>query len=296
MTHTVRAVLVVAIGVALFHSEFVLAENWFDSETRTCDFESPARFALPFPRKNTTTGGQVFSVPKSNLNQILAVPNGAVETSSDLSSADILRFKVAVESLKAAPQAESAALSTIGQITDFSGVFGLASKGLEAWLSSKIEAKTASVDRLIDFVTVGGQSGYQVAFRSTPVGFNPLILVLTYYQVQVGAEPRPRRWLMATCLLPLEVVLSEVTTTASGPNANNKRLTRQADGTWRQWDITDGKYDFRRYVYLEQDQAFAYFQDADDPASKTRIHLYGGPMQRNKGNSWNSLYLTTESK
>lgn len=119
---------------------------------------------------------------------------------------------------------------------------------------------------------------------------------MTHYQIQVGTEPTPRRWLLATCLLPLEVILSEVTTTASGANANNKRLTQQPDGTWKQWDITDGKYDTRHHVYIEQDQAYAYFFDAADPTYKMRIHLYGGPLERNIGGGWSPNYLTTDSR
>lgn len=280
----------------MMHCFSVAAANWYDSETRICDFHSPVSFPLPFPRKNTANGGQVFSVPKENLNQILSVPNGVVQTSTDLSASAITQFKLAIEALRPAPQASSVALSTAGSIANFNGVFGLAAKGLEAWLSSEIDAKLVNIDRLTDFITTGGQSGHQVAFRSTPVGFNPLILVMTHYQIQVGKEPRPRRWLLATCLLPLEVVLSEVTTTAPGPHGNNKRLTRQPDGTWKQWDITDGRYDSRVYLYLEQDQAFAYFVEAADPSSKTRIHLYGGPMERNSGSGWKALYLTTESR
>lgn len=293
IAHAFRVTVVALLACPLGNAS---AGDWFDTETRVCDFSSPVSFSLPFSRKSNSSGGQVFSVPKSSLNQLLTVPGGTVQQSNDLPSHEVAKFKAAIEALRSGPQAASVALSVAGEITDFAGVFGLAAGGLLGWLSSEVDAKAINIDRLLDFITVGGQAGYRVAFRSTAVGFNPLILVMTHYQVQVGAESKPRRWLLATCLLPLEVVLSEITTTAPGPNANNKRISRQPDGTWRQWDITDGKFDSSVYLYIEQDQAFAYFVDTGDSTKKTRIHLYGGPMQRNKGSGWNSLYLTTESK
>ena len=120
---------------------------------------------------------------------------------------------------------------------------------------------------------------------------------MTTYQVQVGEEPTKRKWLFSTCLLPIEIVLSEVVTTASGPNANNKRLTRSADETWTQWDITEGKFDSTNYRYLEQDIAYAYFVNTTDTTRRMRIHLYGGPMETlSSASGWTPLYLTTDSK
>lgn len=127
-----RFIRVLIFAWMAFLSEAISAENWFESETRTCDFNSPVSFSQPFPRKNKSAGGQVFSVPKGNLNKILAVPNGAIKTSANLSVSDIAHFKVSVEALRAAPQFASVALSITGEIKDFSGVFDLASKGLKA--------------------------------------------------------------------------------------------------------------------------------------------------------------------
>lgn len=294
MRLSMRALLSTAL---LFLCQHASAQNWYDNEKRSCEFASPAALGLPFALKKTTVGGYYFSASKADLNQVLSSPGGVVRVSNPLSAQTVATFKADVDKLRTHPQAASVVLALGDQVSDFSGLWGLASGGLMQWLSSIADARLNSVDRFLDFITVGGMSGHEVAFRSAPAGFSPLLYVTSTYQVQVGAELRPRTWLLSACLLPVEIVLNEVVTTAPGPHANNKRYTRQANGLWRVWDITDQKYDSPEYVYTHQDQMYAYFYERADPSYRTRIHLYGGPVQRLRpGAAWATLYPTNESK
>lgn len=273
------------------------AGNWYDTERRSCEFESAISIGPPFKLSKTAAGGYYYSIPKADLNKVLNAPNGVVRTARKLSGSDLLTLKTKVKALASGPQAASAALAMASEIADFSGVYAIASGGLLNWLSAKAGTTQANVDRLVDFIAAGGEAGYDIAFRSAPVGFKPLALVMTTYQVRVGEEPTKRKWLFSTCLLPIEILLSEVVTTATGANANNKRLNRTDDGTWTQWDIAEGKFDSKRFKYVEQDVAYAYFVDATDSTRRTRIHLYGGPMESdNTASGWKPLYLSTDSR
>jgi hypothetical protein len=274
-----------------------LAANWYDAERRACEFESAIAIEPPFKLAKTQAGGYYFSIPKVNLNLVLNAPGGAVKVSNKLSSSELLILKSKVKQLATGPQAASIALAVASEIVDYSGVYALASGALLGWLGSNAETSLSNVDRLVDFITVGGEVGYDIAFRSAPVGFKPLVLVMTKYQIQVGEEPNKRKWLFSTCLLPVEIILSEVITTATGPNSNNKRFNRAADGIWTQWDITDSKFDSSRYKYIDQDVAYAYFIDVLDATRRMRVHLYGGPIEIERpGSSWKAIYLTTDSK
>lgn len=276
------------------------AGNWYDVERRNCDFESPVTTVLPtgVVRKATVAGGQVFSIPKVHLNVLLKTPGGAVFQRTALTTGQIASLRAELASLQTGPKAASVALSVVDKISDFSGVLGLAAGALFSFLTNQADAKIVSVDNLLSFVTIGGQSGIQMAFKAGPVGFKPLVMLNTAYEVQVGDEPKPRRWLFSACLLPVEVVLSEVETKDPGPNANNKKLIKQADGSWKMWDITDSKYNNALLLYTEQDETFAYFADGQDSTRTYRVGLYGGPMQLRSGgtSSWATLYKAVETK
>jgi hypothetical protein len=165
------------------------------------------------------------------------------------------------------------------------------------WLLSN-GGQQEKLEKLVNTITVGGQTGHLLGFRSPGDKFQPLMLAMSFYQVQIGAEPKPRRWLFSACLLPVELVISEAETKDPGPNANNKRIIKQADGTFRRWDITDSKYDNITLLYTEQDEVWAYFIDSTDGTSIWRIHLYGGPMEKRTAPSttWSTLYKNVDLK
>jgi hypothetical protein len=145
---------------------------------------------------------------------------------------------------------------------------------------------------------LGGRIGYQLAFRTPRSPDKPLIFVNVTYEVQVGSEPSSRRWSVLACLLPVEILFTEVETKNAGPNANNKKYIRQADGGWRRWDIDTQKYESLILAYTEQDELFANFVDAQDVKTAYRVSLYGGALQtRSSGQAnWSNLYIATELK
>lgn len=270
------------------------AANWYESEKRSCDFASPVAITPPFSLSKLTSGGYYYSIQKSDINKILDAPNSYVRSENKLSPAAIKKLKADAEKLASSNLAGSAALSVANAIVDYSGAYSTPAGLLLSWLSEKLEAAKINADRLIDMISIGGEAGYDVAFHKPTPDLKPLALVLTHYQIQVGEEPTKRKWLFSACLLPVEIVLSEVTTTGG---LNDKRLNRTSDGTWTQWDITDGKFDSYKYRYVEQDQFFAYFEKIDETRRRYRIHLYDGPMQQEtQEGEWRSLYLTTKSK
>jgi len=276
------------------------AGNWFDSETRTCEWTTPVAdsYDFPFKKRKTVAGGEYLSLTKSFLNQGNAAPGNAVTTVSVLTAAQLSSMSHGLDGLRGSPMAAKVGLKLVGvgvSFTPLSGFRAAALGGLLDWLSSIPDATLVNIDRLQDFVAVGGIGGYVFIFKNPAVGTKPLIYYSPIYEIQLGNEPNKRKWLLGACVLPVEVILQEIETTAPGPNANNKKLIKQSDGSWRMWDITDQKYNDKILYYTQQDEQFAYF-DTNEQDVAYRVHLYGGPVQRRSGpgSSWSTLYQTVE--
>jgi hypothetical protein len=218
--------------------------NWYDSENRACEFQSVGAAILgsQFPIVRGANGGERFQIPKSSLTEVLGAPSGIIDKPQRLTDDKLRQLRSALESLRNTADFSSAAFSISGDLLDTQSLLGVGVGKLISYLESKADAKKLNMDRLIDFITLGGQYNQRIAFRSSQESFKPLIYVAREYQIQVGEEKRPRRWLFSACLLPVEVVLTEITTTAKGSNANNIKFLRQPDGTWMIWNIDDKKY------------------------------------------------------
>lgn len=271
--------------------------GWFESETRKCDFDSPvAGSPSAFTRKTSKTGGQYLSVSKAAINSILAIPAEQVKNSRPLTSIEIKQLRSNLDALRTSPEAMTIMLSVAGAINKIPSALKLPAGGLINWLKAEAEGELKNIDRFYDFVTEGGSYASIIAFRKPDVGGKPFLLELRGYEVQVGTEVNPRRWLSSACLLPVEVVLSKFETKATGPHANNKKLELQSNGTWRMWDITDQKYSSAIFSYAGQDGEYAYFKVPPD--KEYRVHMYGGALQsKSAGESmWGTLYMATESE
>jgi hypothetical protein len=296
--------LTALVGVmfsAAVMAETAFAADWFEQEKRKCEFESPA-FAVLKPsleRKQIANGEwQYFRVPASVIRQLRDKPDGSsLYTTEALSPVQVTSLKAAIEKWKGGAQGAAMALF-LAQLPGAAGFWGLVQGQLMSYLGSDAGASTYSWDRFNDFVTSGGRIGYQLAFRTPRGPDKPLIFVNSTYEVQVGAEPSPRRWSVLACLLPVEILFTEVETKNAGPNANNKKYIRQPNGGWRRWDIDTQKYESLILAYTEQDELFANFVDAQDVKTAYRVSLNGGALQtRTAGqNNWLNLYIATELK
>ncbi|WP_434641518.1 hypothetical protein [Achromobacter piechaudii] len=290
-----------ALGIVLF---FIFSSNanaqeigWYEKEHRKCEFESPVvGDPSAFTRKINKIGGQYLVVPKSSINKITAAPTDQVKNSRQLTSLELKSLQSNLDLLRASPVAATILLSAAGKINNLSAALKLASGTLINWLKQNAEAEVRNIDRFYDFVTEGGVYASVISFKAPTSGEKPLMLELRGYEVQVGTEANPRRWLSSACLLPVEVVLSKIETKASGPNANNKRLDLQGDGSWRMWDITDQRYSQAIFTYAGQDGEYAYFKVPPD--KEYRVHMFGGPFQaKTAGESiWGTLYQVSESE
>lgn len=293
--------IVGVLGVALFPILISSADaqeiGWYEKETRKCEFESPvAGNPSAFTRKTNKVGGQYLTVPKSSINKITATPVDQVKNYRQLTSSELKSLRSNLDSLRASPEAAKILLSAAGKINNLSAVLKLASGSLINWLKGNAEAEIKNIDRFYDFVTEGGAYASIISFKAPIIGEKPLMLELRGYEVQVGAEANPRRWLSSACLLPVEVILSKIETKTTGANANNKRLDLQGDGTWRMWDITDQRYSSAIFTYVGQDGEYSYFKVPPD--KEYRAHMFGGPLQSKSAGAaaWATLYQITESE
>jgi hypothetical protein len=296
-----RSLTVGALGLAPFLMLISSADaqeiGWYEKETRKCEFESPvAGNPSAFTRKINRSGGQYLVIPKSSINKIIAIPADQVKNSRQLSSSELKSLRSDLDSLRTSPEAAKILLSAAGKINNLTGALKLASGSLINWLKGNAEAELKNIDRFYDFVTEGGAFASIISFKAPVTGEKPLMLELRGYEVQVGAEANPRRWLSSACLLPVEVTLSKIETKATGANANNKRLDPQGDGTWRMWDITDQRYSAAIFTYVGQDGEYSYFKVPPD--KEYRAHMYGGPLQSKTAGetAWGTLYQITEAE
>ncbi|SDD55068.1 hypothetical protein SAMN05216345_1112 [Cupriavidus sp. YR651] len=291
--------LLIFNGIIFANITSVCAQEigWYEKESRKCEFESPvAGNPSAFIRKTNNVGGQYLVAPKSSLNTIIAANADQVKNVHLLTNVELAALRSNLDSLRAAPQALSIVLDVLGKINNLKGALKISSGGLMNWLKGNAAGELKNIDRVYDFVTEGGAYVSIISFKAPAPGEKPLMLELRGYEVQVGTEPNPRRWLSSACLLPIEVTLSRIETKAAGANANNKRLDRQADGTWRMFDITDQKYSSSVFNYIGQDGEYAYFKVAPD--KEYRAHMYGGPLQSRSSGAptWNTLYQVIESQ
>ncbi|MFM0060973.1 hypothetical protein PQR64_35705 [Paraburkholderia phytofirmans] len=275
--------------------------NWFEDETSKLEFDSPAASGLPvlFPVGTTAAGGQYYSVPKEYLNRLLSIPGGSAGSSVPLSENQISQMRAILEAQRGGLSAGAIALKVAGEIPLPANALSLAAGKLMDWLAAEVDAKRINIDRLVDFITIGGEAYFQVAFRPGPAGFKPRLFVTSGYHVQVGREPKPRSWIFSAGVIPMNVVLAKIETANTGDHAGNKRLEPNGDGTWKSWDIDEQKYDNHGYRFSSQDEVFAYFYDnpSNDPNDAWRINLYGGSMDRtrNGGVTWATVYQKVET-
>jgi hypothetical protein len=73
----------------------------------------------------------------------------------------------------------------------------------------------------------------------------------------------------------------------------NDKTIKIESGSWQYIDNTDGTK--KPFVYVGQDVDYYYFDDPADPSRHYRISMFGGPMQRDSGSGWQSLYLTSSA-
>ncbi|WP_128842880.1 hypothetical protein [Burkholderia catarinensis] len=298
-----KRLLSAAISVALI-SIHASGKNWFDSETRECDFISSSATSIPSTtmlataliRKNTNNGGQYFEIKKSLFDKILSTPGGALFDESTLSDSDIASFKGNIQSQRTGPQASSIALSIAGDVTQLTDAVGVGPGKLMDWLKTYLDAKVTNADRLLDFITEGGKIRVELSFRPGPVGFKPYLLETRMYEVQVGTETSPRRWLLSACLLPIEIEANEIDTGPTGPTNNNMQFTRQPNGTWRPYSVDDNRYeDAYPLYYTGQDETFLYFLRQGN--EEYRVPIYsGGPIdyQRSGSSTWTTLWRSSK--
>jgi len=278
-----------------------IPENWFESDSSKLEFDSPVASVLPvlFAIKSTMAGGQYYSVPKEYLNRLLSVPGGSAASTIPLSEAQLSQIRGVLQAQRDGLNAGAIALKVAGAIPLPANALSLGAGKLMDWLAAEVDAKLINIDRLIDFITIGGEAYFQVAFLPGPTGFKPRIFVSAGYDIQVGLESKPRSWIFSAGVIPINVVLSKIETANVGDHAGNKRLEPNGDGTWRSWDIDDQKYDNRGYRYSSQDEVFAYFYDnpSNSPDDAWRINMYGGSMDRtrNGGTTWATAYQKVET-
>jgi len=144
----------------------------------------------------------------------------------------------------------------VSLLTSFTVTGPLSSFGV-GWLFdqaySNLEAPAVSLSETAHFIAEGGNVSQAVNVASR--NEERFGVVSQAYSVSVGKEFRSFN--LYTCLYPININVTKFTT-ASG--MNDKKLVKVSGDTWKQWDVTDGKWDATEpYTYLYQSEAFYYF-------------------------------------
>ncbi|MBN8923608.1 MAG: hypothetical protein J0I96_11045 [Rhodanobacter sp.] len=276
------------------------ADDWYSSEGIKCSTTSIIAADLPYQPEVSAQlmdgkKGSYFSVKKAFLNTLLAHEKGAATFETPLSATQIAALKSDLSAQSDGLSFGILSLEAAVNLLKVDGVFTIAGGMLSKWLSSELGARQADIHVLQSLVTDGGNAFSVVAFKSPPGVSYPYLFVLRGYNVQVGAEKVPRSYVFEACFLPVEVDVETYETKSEGPNANNKKISKQANGTYKVFDITDQKWDSGTLRRISQDPTASIFATYDD-SRMYRISTYGGPMETKDDTSdWRILYPKVES-
>lgn len=271
-------------GLLIFDSTPAFAQDWFLSGENNCSGDPAAisafRTLLPisFPLK-PGAGNLYITIDAGLANSLLS--GEKIVDSLVLDANKAKSYQSAMNAITAdyqLPYVVDVGGAILGAMAP--PVVGLPAGLLFSYVTSKINARLASLSSVVLFIAAGGRLDRRIKLLRDADKATYAITSLEY-GVSLGDEKR--RFLTQGCTYPVNVVAKEFETNETVGNKIVK--IRTPPSAWGIWDIEDNKWDSSILNYDHQEQEFYYFSEDAIENGKVvgqdihRISFQGGRWQ-----------------